>query len=296
MMKNTLKGVAGAAVLLTTLFLMASPLLASSPTLISTQINYSTTPNQITIIGQNFLHGTTQPTLSLDGDSLTVISATDTTIVANMPNPALPPGTYTLAIDASTGTVALYEVTNGAVGPQGPMGFTGPTGATGAAGPAGPTGPQGSIGPIPPVYYVSNLVENQSPNKIKSSPITLPPGNYLLIYSCNLTVNQLTGADTFSYILGSCSVQDDPPQGPFESFYLDDINNPLTLINPYPIDGQITGTQGVTQQIAVSLPFGDIIAAYVQYFTNDGSARSVETLLRLTAMPIGAINPPPPTP
>jgi hypothetical protein len=82
---------------------------------------------------------------------------TNTTIVANMPsNPSLLPGTYTMTVKASTGTIAMFGVTNGAVGPQGPMGLIGPQGATGPSGaqgiqgPPGPQGPPGSQGPQGP--------------------------------------------------------------------------------------------------------------------------------------------------
>ena len=61
-----------------------------------------------------------------------------------MPSPALLPGTYTLTIKASTGTLAMFGVTNGAVGPQGPMGLPG---AQGVQGPQGVQGQTGAPGP-----------------------------------------------------------------------------------------------------------------------------------------------------
>ncbi len=77
------------------------------------------------------------PTVVVNGVTLTLVSSTNTTVVANMPSsPALPPGSYILTVTASEGNPAAFTVTNGAVGPQGPMGATGATGAAGANGAA----------------------------------------------------------------------------------------------------------------------------------------------------------------
>ena len=140
------------AVVLATLFLAASPLMAELPVVVSTTIKYSVTPNQITISGQNF--GAAAPKVVLNNTTLTLISNT-TTIVANMPS-GLAPGSYILTVTPNRNLPAIFVVTNGEVGPQGPMGLTGaqgPQGNTGAQGPqgnTGPQGPQGNTGPQGP--------------------------------------------------------------------------------------------------------------------------------------------------
>ena len=217
-------GLRSSLVLLAAMFLTALPLLAASPSVTSTTINYALNPNQITISGTNFLSGTTKPVVVLNGAPLTLISSTESTIVANMPSPALAAGTYTLTIKASTGTLAMFGVTNGAVGPQGPMGapgatgapgITGPAGPTGAAGPigaAGPTGPTGATGPqglpgptLPPTLYGAafaggvNVGSGTSGTDI--ADLTLPPGAYLLHAV-------VTGAPGTNDTL-SCSLHDD---------------------------------------------------------------------------------------
>ena len=191
------QGLRSSLVLLAAIFLTALPLLAASPSVTSTTINYALTPNQITISGTNFMSGTTKPVVVLNGTTLTLISSSPTSIVADMPSPALAPGTYTLTIKASTGTLAMFGVTNGAVGPQGPMGAlgatgpAGPTGATGSTGPTGPTGApgqtgaQGPAGPtLPPTVYGATFaggVNQGSGNSATDiADLTLPPGAYLL--------------------------------------------------------------------------------------------------------------------
>lgn len=91
---------------------------------------------------------------------LVVASATDSSIVAELPSPAPPPGSYRLVVNPGRGRddkgpSAMMDVTFGAVGPagamgpigpQGPVGALGPVGPAGHAGPSGPTGPQGPQG------------------------------------------------------------------------------------------------------------------------------------------------------
>ena len=82
---HALKGVRQSALVLAiTVFLAASPLMAQLPLVISTTINYSVTPNQITISGQNF--GTAVPKVVLNNTTLILISSNSTTVVANMPS------------------------------------------------------------------------------------------------------------------------------------------------------------------------------------------------------------------
>lgn len=160
---HALQGVRQSALVLATVCIATLPLLATSPTIASTQINYTT--NQITISGQYFMPTASSPAVVLNGVSLAVLPGfTDATVVANLPT-GLAPGSYTLTVDTSTGKTATFIVAYGATGPQGPIGPVGPmgpmglpgpagsqgpqgaAGATGAQGPAGPQGPQGAAGP-----------------------------------------------------------------------------------------------------------------------------------------------------
>ncbi|HEY2012186.1 MAG TPA: IPT/TIG domain-containing protein [Bryobacteraceae bacterium] len=87
----------------------------------------------VTIDGAHF---GTAPAVTLNGSPLTLVSSTDTQIVAQIP-PGLAPGSYTLVVingqNRQTGTSV---VTIGAVGPQG---LPGAPGAPGAQGPVGPS-------------------------------------------------------------------------------------------------------------------------------------------------------------
>lgn len=104
-------------------------------------INSST--KQITIAGSSL---PASPVVYLDGISLTVVSSSSTKIVADLPS-GLTAGTFRLTV----GT-AVFDVTNGAVGPAGPQG---PVGPLGPSGPQGPTGPQGMIGPQGPAGTIT---------------------------------------------------------------------------------------------------------------------------------------------
>jgi hypothetical protein len=83
---------------------------------------------------------------------LTVQSATDSKIVARLPEPAPAAGSYRLVVYRADGRngrgpSASIDITIGAVGPTGAPGPIGPQGMTGPAGPIGPQGPQGETGP-----------------------------------------------------------------------------------------------------------------------------------------------------
>lgn len=103
---------------------------------------------QITISGKGF--GTKLPRVALTGSPLTVNSASDTSVTANLPS-GIVPGAYLLTVqNATTGLLGIFDATIGQVGPTGPQGPPGPAGATGPAGPTGPTGPAGPAGPPGP--------------------------------------------------------------------------------------------------------------------------------------------------
>ncbi|WP_313901039.1 IPT/TIG domain-containing protein [Occallatibacter riparius] len=127
-----------------------------APVIVSAQANF--VANTITITGNNF--GTKAPTVTLDAATLTLVSNTNTQIVANLPGGILP-GSYHLTVHkAENGKghddnddksdVANLDVTLGVQGPQGPQGIQGPQGPQGIQGPQGPTGPQGPVGPQGP--------------------------------------------------------------------------------------------------------------------------------------------------
>lgn len=113
--------------------------------------------HRLTITGENFSRTQSRPSVFLGRTMLTVISANDTQIVAELPS-AVVAGTYLLIVvtGSSTQNYDSLDMTIGAVGatgpqgPEGPMGPQGPQGFTGAQGPQGPAGPQGAQGPQGP--------------------------------------------------------------------------------------------------------------------------------------------------
>jgi Collagen triple helix repeat (20 copies)/IPT/TIG domain len=120
-------------------------------------INYST--NQITVTGGGFVVLGNAPIVYLGSMRLTIVSASDTQIVATLPA-TITPGTYLLKVNRAQEltmplTAMTLAVTYGVIGPQGPAGVPGPQGAPGPAGipgsaglpgPQGPQGPQGAQG------------------------------------------------------------------------------------------------------------------------------------------------------
>jgi hypothetical protein len=134
---------------------------------------------------------TANPTLAIEGSNfggapsvymgapggvlvqLTVLSATNIFISAQLTGATSAPGTYLLVVSRGPATVDVFSMAitiggggaqgpagvegppgpggpMGPRGPMGPMGPEGPTGATGAAGQAGATGPMGPMGPAGP--------------------------------------------------------------------------------------------------------------------------------------------------
>lgn len=101
----------------------------------------------VTIRGANF--GSSAPFVACEEFSLTVLSATDTEIVAMLPG-GIPDGTYLLTVSKGNGAVQRdsfhLSITTPGVGPEGPIGPEGPAGATGPTGQMGPAGPVGPAG------------------------------------------------------------------------------------------------------------------------------------------------------
>ena len=110
-------------------------------------LNYST--NQVTISGSTFSPTGVKPAVTLGVTALTVVSFSNTSVVATLPT-GLTAGTYRLRITNSSGNAYDFDVAYGATGPQGPMGpqgIQGPAGAQGAQGAQGPQGVPGQTGP-----------------------------------------------------------------------------------------------------------------------------------------------------
>jgi hypothetical protein len=104
--------------------LLAARAHAQTPTIVSAIVNSTT--QQITITGTS-LTATGAPVVKLDSTTLTLASSSSTQIVAKLP--ALAAGTYRLTVSNGSGTLGVFDVTNGAVGPQGPAGPQGPPGS-----------------------------------------------------------------------------------------------------------------------------------------------------------------------
>ncbi|NNC01900.1 collagen-like protein [Corallococcus exiguus] len=137
---------------------------AQTPPLVVTSVSVDLEQKTLTIFGQDF--GSTAPAVSLAGHGLIVISRSQSTVVAHLPEPvAVLPGTYLLTVTAQAPDATGYDRfnvsigTGGAAGPKGdtgPAGAPGPSGARGAdgspgaPGAAGMQGPKGDVGPQGP--------------------------------------------------------------------------------------------------------------------------------------------------
>lgn len=158
---------------------------AASPVVDEGTINYGT--SQLMLSGSGFEPSKGSPTVAFNASQLTVVSASDTQIVATLPA-NLVPGTFKVVVMTKSGEKAKFDMTYGAVGPQGPAGLQGSTGATGSAGPTGPTGatgPQGLPGPtLLPTLYGAAFAGGVNPGSGNTATdiadLTLPPGAYLL--------------------------------------------------------------------------------------------------------------------
>src|SRR5207237_5921182 len=87
-------------------------------------INYSISPNQITINGSGFSPQGRVPTVSFNNVPLILVSFSDVQIIANLPS-GTQAASYRLRVTNSQGNSYEFDVTYGAVGPQGPPGHTG---------------------------------------------------------------------------------------------------------------------------------------------------------------------------
>jgi len=137
----------------------------SGPAIASARVDDAA--RQLIVDGSGF--GPTMGTVYVAPNLLTVLTWSDTEIVAALPQLSPAPGSYLLAVTTSSPHVlsATFSVSwgvpdlgrRGATGPTGPTGVTGatgPTGVMGLTGAAGATGPSGPMGPG--VSTVSGLV------------------------------------------------------------------------------------------------------------------------------------------
>ena len=92
----------------------------------------------LTISGTNLRgdNGSGVQSITLGATSLTVQSASATSIVAKFPSTAPPssyqPGTYLLTVEFRDKSTQWFGVALGAIGPQGPPGITGAQGPSGS--------------------------------------------------------------------------------------------------------------------------------------------------------------------
>ena len=105
--------------------------------------------NEVLLInGSNLSAATAAPSVTFNGQEVSVISFTATQVVVPV-SAATVPGSYLVTLRRDTGDTTYSLAIVGAVGPQGPEGATGPQGPAGdpgEVGPAGPAGPQGPAG------------------------------------------------------------------------------------------------------------------------------------------------------
>lgn len=129
------------------LCLISTAMAGPTPEIVSTTINPTLT--ELTITGSGFSPTSLAPTVALGATSLSIISFSDTRIVASLPTNE-PAGSYELSVTNSAGSAKTdtFGVTLGAVGATGPTGPQGPSGFNGAQGPQGARGPQGSDGAV----------------------------------------------------------------------------------------------------------------------------------------------------
>jgi len=133
-----------------------------------TEVHVDDQLGTLTINGRDLDFGSKPLRVTLGNSApLTILSADDTTIVANCPTNPCAEGDYLLVVSKGRGesqsdeydlTIAPFGLQGpkgdtGATGPQGDTGATGPQGDTGATGPqgdTGATGPQGDTGATGP--------------------------------------------------------------------------------------------------------------------------------------------------
>ena len=127
----------------------AAPAAAEAPVILRVEVDDPGARMQI--FGTGF--GAAEPSVTLEGIPLVVVTHTATDIVVGLPLGGNVPGTYLLRVTQGTPTGPFggrghdqFNVTIGAEGPQGIQGVPGPPGPQGATGPQGAQGPTGPVG------------------------------------------------------------------------------------------------------------------------------------------------------
>jgi hypothetical protein len=167
----------------------------SEPVVNRGTVNYQT--NQVTLNGSGFEPTKVAPTVVLNKTTLSVVSASDTQIVAKLPA-SVAPGAYGITVKVTGGASTVFDMTYGATGPQGPAGpagAKGPQGATGQAGLTGATGPRGPKGPAGAPGGVLSSSLNAQPTELG-----LPPNTQLE------TMNAIFLENAGTYVIGGQQV------------------------------------------------------------------------------------------
>ena len=180
-------------------------------TVSNSTINYGT--NQVTINGTAFEPAKKAPSVVMNGGTLTVVSYTNTQIVATLPK-NLAAGNYGIVVSSSIGELFPFVITYGAVGPQGPVGPVGPQGVPGPQGVAGPTGPTGPAGPsgaggvgaVLALPATSDTAITPGVETIINTIVLPNPGTYILDGSILIIVDQVS-----PYVEGSAACGLYPP-------------------------------------------------------------------------------------
>jgi len=275
---------------------------AATPVVNNSAINYTLSPNQITINGSGFSPQGKAPAVLFNNVTLTVLSFTDTQIVANLPS-GTQAASYRVRTTNSQGNFYEFDVTYGAVGPQGPIG---PQGLMGAIGPAGPQGPIGATGPAGPQGSTgaTGLTGPQGP--AGASPFSLN-GNDAYYNQGNVGI----GTSTPELIPGYTSMQIDNSGNGFGGAFLelthsttgakgrvvmDDNGFLLNAVNPAPVKikssnfnggddpGQIyvstSGNVGIgTGSPAATLDVNGIVRAASGLLFGDGTTQNTAQLV-----------------
>jgi hypothetical protein len=174
------KTMSAALVLLTPLFVSAAT--TSTPVVNSVTVSYNS--NQVTVNGSGFLPAKTAPTVLFNNTKLTLVSDTNTKIVAHLPG-GVTAGTFNLTVANSEKNKFTFDVTYGTSGPQGPAGPSGANGAQGPQGPSGPAGPTGPTGPQGPAGATMAYSDFQELSDFSTNDV-VPEGGELMAY-VNLT-------------------------------------------------------------------------------------------------------------
>jgi hypothetical protein len=251
----------------TCLLLSVIPVPAAAATTISPVVNsvvvtYSS--NEITVTGSGFLPAATAPTVLFNNTKLTLVSDSNTKIVAHLPSVVVA-GTFNLTVTNSQANKFVFAVTYGATGPEGPAG---PAGAKGAEGPAGPTGPQGPKGPAGAPGGVLSYATAQT-----STPVTLP-------YASAADIAAITLPNAGTYIISgneSLGNGDETNAASFGCYFSDPSGNQVPTVPVsgltvapgqkvmVPINGYYVATTGSVKLVLVCLYSGAS-----QYFQAQG--------------------------